>query len=206
MQDEQNESNIFKDAVIEGLDIQKGQRNFPAKVYIDVLRAWYKHFPGNAEKLRVLATELSDSGKLREYTIVVHGFKGSNYGICADDLGKDAENLEAASRCGDVEYIAANNGPFLEKATLMFTHLEEFFAANTEQAKEGPMRTAPDKTLLAQFLDACKQFRSTTMEEILKQLEAFEYESGGELVKWLRDQVDNLEYDEIQERLTNELT
>jgi hypothetical protein len=39
------------------------------------------------------------------------------------------------------------------------------------------------------------------MEEAVTELESFEYESGGELVVWLREQLDNLEYDAIHERL-----
>jgi len=197
--------NIFSDAIIEGVDLRKGQQNFSVEVYTDVLRAWCKHFPANVEKVRTLAGKLSDAEKLKEYTIEIHGFKGSNYGICADGLGKNAEDLEAASRKGDIEYINANNGPFTEKATALHTRLEAFFAANTEQTKKDIVSGAPDTALLAQFLDACKQFRSTTMEEILRQLESFEYESGGELVTWLREQMDNLEYDAIQERLAEEL-
>ncbi|MCL2191035.1 MAG: hypothetical protein FWB79_03495 [Treponema sp.] len=200
-----SEDNIFKDAVIEGLDIQKGLQGFPANVYTDVVRAWCKHFSANLETVRTLAGELSDAEKLREYTVSIHGFKGSNYGICADELGLDAEKLEAASRRGDLEYIGVNNGLFIEKATLLYARLQEFFAAHKEQPKENPKAGSPDAALLAQFLDACKQFRSTTMEDLLKQLESFEYESGGELVAWLRDQTDNLEYDAIQERLAREL-
>jgi hypothetical protein len=39
------------------------------------------------------------------------------------------------------------------------------------------------------------------MEEIIAELEGYEYESGGELVSWLREQLDNLEYDAVRERL-----
>jgi hypothetical protein len=41
------------------------------------------------------------------------------------------------------------------------------------------------------------------MDEILEKLEANDYEEGGELVKWLREQVDNLEYEAIYKRLGN---
>jgi hypothetical protein len=43
------------------------------------------------------------------------------------------------------------------------------------------------------------------MEEILDKLEMYHYESGGELVQWLREQMDNLEYDAIRDRLESEL-
>jgi hypothetical protein len=39
------------------------------------------------------------------------------------------------------------------------------------------------------------------MEDTLAELEEYEYESGGDLVEWLREQMDNLEYEAIQERL-----
>ena len=206
MQEEQeNMADIFSGIVIEDVDLQEGQKNFSADVYMDVLRAWCKHLPANLEKLRFLAEDLTDSEKLREYTITVHGLKGSNYGICAGDLGKDAENLETASRSGDIEFIRANNGPLMERANRLYARLESFLAANTKKAEKGALVAAPDAALLAQLLEACKHFRSTAMEDTLKQLEAFEYESGGDLIPWLRDQMDNLEYDAIQERLADEL-
>jgi hypothetical protein len=39
------------------------------------------------------------------------------------------------------------------------------------------------------------------MEEALSELERYTYESQDDLVKWLRKQVDNLEYKQILERL-----
>ncbi len=43
------------------------------------------------------------------------------------------------------------------------------------------------------------------MEEILDKIDMFQYESGGDLVHWLREQMDNLEYDAMEQRLTEEL-
>ena len=199
------ERNLFEGVVIDGVDIREGLKKFAPAVYLDVLRSWHKHAPGDLEKLRVLEGGLSDEEGLREYTITVHGAKGSGYGICAEDVGKDAETLEAASRRGDLEFIRANNGPFIEKAFVLHFKLGSFLAAHTETAEKGPVTGSPDTALLARLLEACKLFKSTAMEEILKQLESFEYESGGDLVIWLREQMDNLEYDAIQERLAEEL-
>jgi len=200
-----NEADSFSGVIIEGIDLQEGQRNFSADVYMDVLRAWCKHVPGNLEKLRVLAGGLSVAENLKEYTITVHGLKGSNYGICAGDIGKAAEELEAASRNGDIDFIKANSGPFIDRSTALHASLESFLAANTKPAEKGSTLASPDPALLARLLDACKQFRSTTMEEILKQLEAFEYETNGDLIPWLREQMDNLEYDVIEARLAEML-
>jgi hypothetical protein len=35
----------------------------------------------------------------------------------------------------------------------------------------------------------------------MMELDKYEYDSGGELVSWLREQLDNLEYDAIRDRL-----
>jgi hypothetical protein len=39
------------------------------------------------------------------------------------------------------------------------------------------------------------------MEEAVRDLKRYEYEACGELVPWLREQIDNLEYDAVAERL-----
>jgi hypothetical protein len=44
------------------------------------------------------------------------------------------------------------------------------------------------------------------MEEILEKIDSFKYESGGDLVQWLREQMDNLEYEAMEQRLTEELS
>jgi hypothetical protein len=198
---------IFEGIAIEGVDIGKGKNDFPDGVYADVLRAWYKHTPANLEKLRSLAGggQLSNAEVLREYTIVVHGLKGASYGICAGAVGKAAENLEAASRSGDIPFIEANNEPLVKEASLLHARLHEFFESCAGKAGAKPKAGAPDAGLLAEFLNACKQFKSSVMEDTLKKLEELEYESSADLVPWLRDQTDNLEYEAIQERLEKEL-
>jgi len=194
---------IFEGTVIEGVDFQEGLRNFPPDAYMDVLRAWCKHISANLDKLNALVGVLSVPENLKEYTVVVHGVKGSNYGIYANDVGKAAEALEKAGRQGDTAFIEANHGPFIEKTTLLYSQLKDFIEANQVDTGKKPMASAPDAALLAQFLTACKQYKSSVMEDILQSLEAFDYESDGDLVPWLREQTDNLEYDAIQERLSS---
>jgi hypothetical protein len=60
---------------------------------------------------------------------------------------------------------------------------------------------APDKTLLEKMLDASKRFKPAIMEDVMAELEGCEYESGGDLISWLREQIDNLEYDAVSEKL-----
>jgi hypothetical protein len=55
---------------------------------------------------------------------------------------------------------------------------------------------------LYKLLEACKQYKPITeIEKVMMELEKYEYDSGGDLVSWLREQLDNLEYDAIRDRL-----
>jgi predicted component of type VI protein secretion system len=58
---------------------------------------------------------------------------------------------------------------------------------------------------LKKILEACGTFDVDTMEETVAELESHEYETNSDLVAWLREQLDNLEYDLIAERLEKEL-
>jgi hypothetical protein len=43
------------------------------------------------------------------------------------------------------------------------------------------------------------------MEEIISSIESNDYDSGMELVCWLREQMDNLEYNAIRQRLESQV-
>jgi CheY-like chemotaxis protein len=190
---------------VEGVDIRAGKARYRENVYIEVLRSFCVHTPVLLEKLRRLGSGNRSGEAIGEYIIVVHGLKGSTYGICADAVAKQAEALEDAARNGDLRFIEANNGPFIEAVEKMLKGLGELSAHLREQASAKPRSPNPDPTHLRELADACKHYRVSAMEEALGKLEAHQYEAGGELVVWLREQVDNLEYEAIRERLESPL-
>ncbi|MCL2127888.1 MAG: ATP-binding protein [Treponema sp.] len=196
---------LFGNTVIRGIDLKKGHERYRGKAYIDVLRAWCMHTPQLLEKLVDFVNGPFNGEALMDYTVTVHGLKGATYGICADSAAKKAETLEGAARQGDIPFIVANTGPFLDEVNLLHKSLEQLLANIAEQAEEKPLEKSPDNLLLSQLFEACKQYKSSVMEEILEKLEASRYESGGELIQWLREQMDNLEYDLIRERLEKQL-
>jgi signal transduction histidine kinase/FixJ family two-component response regulator/HPt (histidine-containing phosphotransfer) domain-containing protein len=195
---------ILGDVFVEGLNIVAGRANFGESAYLEVLRSYCVHTPALLEKLQDLANTAHANGNLTEYTITVHGLKGSSYGICADSVAKQAEALEQAARNKDVQYILTNNNPLIENTGILLKNIQNFLEEIAGPPKTKPFASAPDSATLARLLEACKSYRTSLMEEILQQLEAFEYESGGELITWLREQLDNLEYDVILERLIRE--
>jgi signal transduction histidine kinase/AmiR/NasT family two-component response regulator/HPt (histidine-containing phosphotransfer) domain-containing protein len=98
---------------IEGLDWTDGLRRMGNQEasYIRVLDSYVANLPAMLDKLREF-----NAASLSAYMITVHGIKGASYGICANDIGKQAEALEMAARNGDTETILANNGSFILRA------------------------------------------------------------------------------------------
>jgi hypothetical protein len=131
----------------------------------------------------------------------VHGLKGASYGICAGEIGKEAEELEFAAKAGEYEKVNAKNAAFISKVETSMAGIRELLESSAETGSPKQKAAAPDKTLLEKLLDASKRFKPAVMEEVMMELEGCEYESGGDLIPWLRDQIDNLEYDAVSEKL-----
>jgi PAS domain S-box-containing protein len=201
------EQGLFSKGVfIEGINIQEGNARYQEKIYLEVLRSYCVHTPVLLEKLRCCKNENLNDETLNEYTITVHGLKGASAGICADEAAKMAEDLEQAGRKRDRRYIQTNTDQFIKIVEQMLEKLKKFMASVTEQQSGKPLSPKPDTAILRDIMEACKHYKVNKMEEMLDKLEMYQYESGGDLVVWLREQMDNLEYDVIQKRLTTELT
>jgi len=188
---------------VRGLDIASGIKRYGETGYNEILRSYFVHTPPLLEKLRKSANSLSAKEQLDNYTISIHGLKGSSFGICAENIGKQAEVLEHAARSGNIQYISVNNWHFVEAVEILLKNIQDFLAKVQESHEKKKLAPAPDPALLSELLDGCRNYKTAQMENTLKKLEEYEYESGGDLVKWLREQLDNIEYDAIQEKLSN---
>jgi PAS domain S-box-containing protein len=195
-----------KGVFIEGIDIQAGNARYQEKMYFEVLRSYCVHTPILLEKLRHCKNENLSDETLNEYTVTVHGIKGASAGICAEAAAKMADNLEQAGRKKDKQYIQTHTDPFIETIEQMLEKLKKFMASVAEPEGGKPLSPKPDAAVLREIAEACKHYKVNKMEEMLDKLEMYQYESGGDLVAWLRGQMDNLEYDAIQKRLADELT
>jgi hypothetical protein len=200
--DEEKPALLPEGLAAEGLDLRAGKERYGEDAYLEVLRSYCIHTPALLEKMRNLTKAALKAGAVGEYTITVHGIKGSSYGICADGAAKQAEALEHAARGGDMAFIEANNSRFIETAETLLQNIQNLLAGINGRTAAKPRSPSPDPALLEELLAACKHYKASLMEETLRKLEGCEYESGGELVAWLREQADNLEYDAIVERLS----
>ncbi|MFP3042053.1 ATP-binding protein [Treponema primitia] len=188
---------IPENTVIEGLDLQNGLERFGGdhESYIKVLKSWTSNTPPLLEQLRVYTPET-----LPAYAILVHGIKSSCYGISAQTTGAQAEALEHASKAGDFDFVQRNNDTFIRATEKLIVDLSALLLSlETENPK--PRKPEPDKKTLTTLLAACKILDIDGIDTAIEDLERFSYDSGADLVEWLRHQINTSGFTEIEERL-----
>jgi len=186
------------DITIAGLHMDKGIKRFDgdADCYCNILRSFAANTPLLLEKIAVAAPDA-----VADYGIAVHGIKGSSRGICADAVADMAEALEKAAKAGDYDFISAHTAPFLEAAWKLVSEVDAMLAqVNAESRKL--QKDAPDKELLNRILEACKRYDMETVDAAVAELESYTYASGGELVPWLWENVQQFNIDQIIEKLS----
>ena len=187
---------------IAGLDMRKGLARFSGDMnsYIQILRS----FTSNTRLLAETLRDVNEAG-LENYTINVHGMKSSCRGIGADAAGFMAEELEQAGKRGDLDFITANNPALLETVAKLITDIENALASvdgnSATKGSDKPKKDRPDAETLSKLLAACKNYKTEDIDAFMEEIERFEYESDGGLAKWLRENVDQMNYSEIAERL-----
>jgi CheY-like chemotaxis protein len=194
-----NASNMLNGWQVEGIDLSAGKKRFYSEEnYLQIIRAYCVHTPALLEQLQDVSPDT-----LKNYAIAVHGLKGASYGICAMEAARCAEFMEMAAKAGDFEMIRSKNGAFIESIRKLLAGLDALLVDTRKDSANRPLKQRPDDGLLAKLLNASKKFLVTEMEEAMQELERYDYERDRDLVVWLREQLDNLEYEAIQNRLEN---
>ncbi|MDR1080767.1 MAG: response regulator, partial [Deltaproteobacteria bacterium] len=180
---------------VDGLDIEAGISRFGGD--FDVYRDTLRSYATNTLALLDLM-ESPAEGNLKDYMIRVHGIKSSSYGICAQELGKVAQELEAAAREGDLGFISSRNPPFLAAARKFIAELSAFLG----EAGSAPLLSAdaPDPELMRRMGGACRAFDMDGVDRAVEELSLHDYASEPGLVDWIRERVDMMELDKIVER------
>ena len=194
------DDNISNLPTVEDLDVEAAVARFGGKaILLEVLRSYASSTP----KLLDRARQPSEAN-LEEFRITVHGIKGSSYNIGAGSFGDMAKELEQAATNKNWPKIEEKLPGFFEAAEKLLADIAILLHAlmpDTVAEKDKEMKPAPDAEVLAAFREASLSCAHSAMEECLRQLERYRYQSDGELVVWLRQRVDNFDYDLINERL-----
>jgi len=185
---------------ISGLNIEKGLIRFynDKNAYVEVLRSYSKNTPPLLESSMKITKD-----NFADYVTIVHGIRGSSGGICAEETASMAEDLEKAAIAGDYDYVVANNASLVEKAYELISDinsmLEEIDTDNQKQKLE-----RPDKITLDRLRVACENYDMNGVDAALEELEAHDYNFDGELVVWLRENTEQMNFDEISKKLSEQ--
>ncbi|HCC36827.1 MAG TPA: hypothetical protein DEQ14_04020 [Treponema sp.] len=68
---------------------------------------------------------------------------------------------------------------------------------HVDAGTEKPAAAVPDESVLEELRAACGAFDMDRVDRAMSQLEMYRYERGGKLVEWLREQVNNMMFEEI---------
>jgi CheY-like chemotaxis protein/two-component sensor histidine kinase len=184
-------------AGIAGLDFEMGLNRFSGdmETYIQVLQSFAMN-----TRLQLEAVKKGSEGKLADYAINVHGIKGSCRGICAEAAGDQAEALEKAAKAGDLNFVTVNNPALITTISKLIADIEETLSKNAPK-KDRPKKNKPDLETLSKLREACEKYKINDIEAAMEEIENFDYESDGGLALWLRDNVIEMNYAQIAERL-----
>jgi len=203
MQAEQNlqipSESILYGVEIPGLDIAKGLKRFNGseKVYLDVLRSYSAGVNSMLDKIEIFNEEA-----IADYIIKVHGIKGTSFDIFAEQTAQEAKDLEEAGKANNLEYIKTNHAAFMEHARNLISGIKNAIS-NLDTESDKPLRIKPDTKLLYKLVDACNDFDMDGADEIMEELEKYKYEVDNDLVLWLRNAIDRMQFEEIAEKLKN---
>jgi CheY-like chemotaxis protein len=188
---------IFKKNSIEGLDINSGLQkfNYDEKVYIKILRSYSVCIRDFLD----FDSEITEEN-VSTYKIVVHGVKGASLDIYSMQIGELARQLEMAAAATDVFYIENQHPLLIDMIKNFLSQLTRLLEA-VDAAFPKPLKDRPDTELLKKLVIAAKKYDINTVDNIMSELENFKYEYDYDIIEWLRDQVDEMNFIEIVEKI-----
>ncbi len=188
------DSREANDLVIKGVDVKSGLENFgnDVNMYVSVLSSFSKNTKTLVDKL----CECLDKHDLKTYAIEAHGIKGSSLSVFAIKLGDKAGHMENLAKTGEEEAVRSENNAFVKYVKEVLDDIDHglkvFLSKRTK-----PKAQEPDNGLLEKLREACGRYDVREVDNIMRLLESFEYKSGSELIIWLREQIDEMNFDEI---------
>jgi HPt (histidine-containing phosphotransfer) domain-containing protein len=185
---------------IPGVDTKKGLFLYAGekKVYLPLLRSYAANTPEILDKMRVVTAE-----NLADYTITVHGLKGTSAGIGAERIREEALNLETMCRAGDLRGVLELNGKLISDTEVVLENIGLWLKRHdVHNAK--PRLKAPDRELLARLRRSCESYDMSGIDEAMSELEKADYEEDAELMAWLRKKINISRMGEAAKRLADE--
>ncbi len=182
------------------LELGLGRIGGMVDVYGESLEIMVRKLPESIARLAFFL----EAGDMKNYTILVHGTKGSLDNIGATELASRARGLEAAARGGDVNFCRERTQPFLDELRALHEKLAAILGAEKRtkdvRKESGSLetlmeRSAEIRTLLLSFLDVeaagiVRELQKSSyghdfdekLEELLNFILEFDYDGAIELI------------------------
>ena len=108
---------------IPGTDIKKGLDIYEDDlgIYLSVLRSCASHTPAVIDKLRKVSAET-----LTDYLAALHSVKGTFATIGAEEIRKEAMQLEQIAKKGDLAGLQAGNDAFLKRVDTLMDNIRSW--------------------------------------------------------------------------------
>jgi CheY-like chemotaxis protein len=209
-EEEETQSGNLSAFSIEGIDLAAGAIQFGGeKNYLEIVKVFVSDTPKLLKDIqkcldgfRIMPGAAAAAlESLKNYTITVHGIKGSCYGICATQVGDLARELETAAKAQDLGKIMELNNQFINLAEKLVDELKILFPKKEEKAKLE--KKAPDPAVLQKLLNAAQSYNINIMFEVMDELEQFRYSADDDLVSQLRQATENYDYTEVIELINS---
>jgi PAS domain S-box-containing protein len=180
---------------IPGVDTKKGLSLYAGakKIYLPMLRSYAHNTPKVLDKLRTVSAE-----NLHDYVITVHGLKGTSAAIGVEHIRAAALELENLSRADDLQGVLAKNDKLIADTEIIVANVQDWLDKN--DAKK-PRRKAPDRQLLTQLRQCCESYDMSGIDDVMLELDKFDYDEDVELMTWIREKFMISEIDEVAQRL-----
>ncbi|MCL2880219.1 MAG: ATP-binding protein, partial [Treponema sp.] len=179
------------------IDIDRGIQSFGGdrESYMQVLRSFASATRGLLDTVRGVNNE-----HLANYAIAVHGIKGSSRSVHIKSIGDRAEALEKAAKEGNFGFVSANNGIFADELEKLLDNLDDLLG-QIDPERPKPKKDKPDTKALERLQAACTAYDMDEVDAAMSEIESFEYNSDNGLALWLRENVDQMNFTEITEKL-----
>ena len=185
---------------IEGINVKKGLERFNGdrETFINVLKTFSTNTP-------ILLDSMKDinADNIADYAVKVHGIKSSCRGISADETGAQAEMIEKLAKSGNIEQVKINHPLLAENILKLITNINNSMISGNKKA-EKLKRDKPYKEALEKLREACEACKAEDIDTAINEIECFEYTADNDLAIWLRSNIDQMNYQEIVQKLSGD--
>ena len=181
---------------VDGLLINRGIERFGSEeAYYSVLNSYIMNTPNLLNQIENVTEDT-----LANYSITIHGIKGSSQSVCANTIGRWAERLERAAKDGDFTYIENNNREFIKSAQELIDKTSVWLQ-NVLPHGDKPLAFEPDRRVLSLLWSACTEYDIDGVDLAMEELGKYDYEFNSDLFDWLKEEVTILNFKAISEKL-----